>query len=204
MPLGRGNVIVCASSIPIQNRHIARDCNLEFLLCAVNLLRPAGGQVIFDEAHHGFTGRAELAGLLGLKGVFAAALEVLACGLIYVWLQGRRMGPPAELPSQARRPGATYLEAAGALYRSHCTPGEIAVAYGEHVAQELARAAALPAGAAPERIGAAYGNGSHEREREISSLLNGAAGAAQASVSPAEAADLVQQLDRLTRNLRAS
>ena len=190
---GWGQIITCSTSTPIQNRHVASGHNLDFLLCALNVLRPAGGRIIFDELHHGHARPTSLLSLLSLEGVLVAMLQLGTCGLLYLLLQGRRMGPPVEERPTRQATVERYLEAAGQLYRRHCAPGEVVASYGAFVERELGRSS----GARPPLAGW----GSVEQDR-VASLLRAAALAADSDMSPAQAAALIGKLDELTRSIR--
>ncbi len=195
---GEGQVIVCASSAPIQNSLIGDYSNLAFLLCALRVLRPAGGRIIFDEFHHGFVGSVSLASLFSVEGVLAAFIQLAICGLLYLWLQGRRMGPPVPIVAGRRRTAAEYLHAAGALYRQHCAPGEIAAAYGAFAVRTLCRGLGLTArGIEPEPLALLLARRSHGDAAKIGALLVRATSAARGQLSAREATELIRALDDL-------
>jgi len=179
MPQGWGNIVVCVSSAPVQNQYVGEAGNLEFLLCALRVLRPAGGRVIFDELHHGHVGGRGLLALVSAEGVLAAVLQLAACGAVYVLVQGRRMGPPVRLPEAPAVSAAEHLRAAARLYREHCSPGEVAAAYAAFACRALARA----------REG-----GGWSASGDVRALLRRAREGAGSGMHAGEAAELVREL----------
>jgi len=179
MPQGWGNIVVCVSSAPVQNQYVGEAGNLEFLLCALRVLRPAGGRVIFDELHHGHVGGRGLLGLVSAEGVLAAVLQLAACGAVYVLVQGRRMGPPVRLPGAPAVSAAEHVRAAARLYREHCSPGEVAAAYAAFACRALARA----------REG-----GGWSASGDVRALLRRAREGAGSGMHAGEAAELVREL----------
>lgn len=204
IPLGEGNVLVVAKSTPAQNRYIDRLYNLDFLLCAVNFLRPDGGSVFFDEYHHRPPGKPELIGLLTIKGVFAAMVEIAFCALLYFWLQGRRMGPPAEPEGPSRRGMGDYLRAAGSLYHRECSPGEILAAYVESVSREVARRRGVTGQPDLDRLASVLAQGSQSPDAEVRSLLERARTAEERDVDMDEATELIRRLSRIVHTVRST
>ena len=198
--LGRGQVIVCLTSGPIQNQHVNRASTVHFLLCAVGILRPPGGAVIFDEVHQGYAAELTLASLFSLPGVLAAALQLAVCGVLYVWMAGRRMGPPAELPAGERRTTRHYLGAAGLLYRERCAPGEVASAYGAFVLRTLARRFGLSGACEPALLASILAQRTSVSAREIENVFARAAAAVRERTSEREAALLIRKLDGLMQS----
>jgi len=194
--LGKGQVMVCATSGPIQNRFVNRDQNQNFLLCTLKVLRPQGGRVIFDELHQGFAREAALADLFSLPGVIAAACQLLICGLLYVWMAGRRMGPPVDLPSGRRLSVGNYLDAAGLLYRERCAPREVVAAYGAFVVRTLARKFGLGRSADPTRLAPLLAQRTSMQREEIEAVL-AAAVETQGRLSASEAVVLIRKMDEL-------
>jgi len=195
-PWGRGQVVVCASSAPVQNGLISKDNNLEFLLCALRVLRPMGGRVIFDELHQGYGRPVTLAGMLSLEGMLAAAVQLAVCGMLYVWLEGRRMGPTLRPPRRRRTP-QEYLQAAGLLYRQCCRPGELAAAYRAYALRVLSRRLGLEPQASAEQWAAALAQRTGRSQAEMHALLTRAALAGTTRLRPRQAVEIVQALDEL-------
>jgi hypothetical protein len=202
MPVGEGNVIICAKSTPIQNRYIEEIYNLDFLLCALRFLRPEGGRILFDELHHGQPEKPQVLELLTLKGILAAAVEILACGLLYVLVQGRRQGPPAQPEPAPRRGTREYLDAAGALYRRNCDPGQIVAAYADSVAHETSRRRGLPRPLEPRRLAPLLARWSSLGSEEVQNLLQRARSAPQRGISVEEATNLIRRLNELVQTVR--
>jgi hypothetical protein len=198
---GKGHVIVCSTGGPIQNRLVESANNVVFLLCALRVLRPQGGVVIFDEVHQGFGGRMGLGSLFSVPGVLAASVQLAICGVLYVLVQGRRMGPPVELPAGPRRTAGHYLDAAGLLYRERCAPGEVAAAYGAFVSRTLARRLGLESGAGAGELAPLLAARCSMSPAEIEGTLSAAARAQVDGLSAAQAAALVRKLDKLMRSV---
>jgi hypothetical protein len=204
LPVGEGNVIICAKSTPAQNRYIDRIYNLDFMLCALEFLRPSDGEILFDELHHGFPEKPRVLGLITVRGILAAAFEVLACGLLYVMVQGRRQGPPVGPEPEPRRGTAEYLDAAGALYRRTCDPGEIVASYASAVAHQASQQRGLGRPIEPAHLAPLLAKWSALSSEEIQNLLQRARNAPETGVSREEATEMIRHLSELVKTVRPS
>jgi hypothetical protein len=133
--------------------------------------------------------------------MFAAAVQLLACAALYLWLEGRRLGPPVELREGTRRTAEEYLDAAGFLYRRHCVPGEVAAAYAASVARTLSRRLGLAGPAASESLTQLLASRSGQSPERIKSLFAGAAEASGKRLDERQAAQLIRGLDELLESV---
>ncbi|MFP4027688.1 MAG: DUF4350 domain-containing protein [Candidatus Brocadiia bacterium] len=195
--LGEGRIVTVASSVPIQNQHIEKSHNLDFLLCAVDLLKGKNNAVLFDELHHGYARKAGMAELIGVQGFAAAAIQFFICGLLYVWLQGRRMGPPVEPPKKSPGGRKEYLDAAGKLYRQNCSPGEIASAYADFVKRKIARSSQFPANPRKEQLASILAEENRQMPQNVQDLLAEASEAKWEGTDPDRATQIIRELNRL-------
>jgi hypothetical protein len=128
-PLGRGVAMACAGGFLFTNEGLGAAGNAVF---AVRLLVAAAagrkGDVVFDEFHHGWDGRAEAARLLGSSppgwALVVAALAALAYGLA----RGRRVAPPMSpgpLASVELLPSSAGVAVAGGGPAMHGAPGRV-------------------------------------------------------------------------------
>lgn len=114
--LGRGRVITLADPLPLCNGYLDRADNGRLASDLVSLAG-GGGEVAFDEYHHGVPGPSSpLTGWFSTAwGVALAwAVMVLFVGLL---LRGRAFGPRLELPGSGERSSAEYVTAVGGLLR---------------------------------------------------------------------------------------
>jgi hypothetical protein len=117
-PYGQGEIIVMTTLRPLSNEGLAEP---ESAALALNLIGrlPPGARIGFDEYHHGFV-RGTTRGLwqLLLANYWGwAVIYAVALGYLYLWLRGRRFGPPLGAPRGARRSVSEYVASLGALYR---------------------------------------------------------------------------------------
>jgi hypothetical protein len=129
--VGRGRLVLLASSSPLDNGLLGRDDNAAF---ALDLAGPAGSPVAFDEYDHLKTSSG--AGIAGLPGHWQAGL-LLALVAVVVWIlsAARRFGPPVRAEREPVPPRIAHVDAVAALLASGAP-------------------ARLAAGAAPLRVAA--------------------------------------------------
>jgi hypothetical protein len=112
--VGRGTLVVLASTSPLQNGFLAQADDAAF---ALDLAGPAGVPVIFDEYDHGL-GRSGT-GLDGLPSHWKAGLVVaLLAVLTWMWSVGRRFGPPQRADRELIPARVAHVDAMAALLAS--------------------------------------------------------------------------------------
>jgi hypothetical protein len=136
MAHGRGQVVVFSNASFIDNQFVAAQDNLALLLNLLHEL-PAGGTVLFDEYHHGYSSEFAMHDFLGLPAVRFAALQLaLVVGLL-LYSQARRFGEPVPLVVETRRSVLEYAVALGDLYRRADTQLETVDYLYQHTRREL-------------------------------------------------------------------
>jgi len=109
--VGRGRIFWSADTEWLSNARIREAQNLEL---ALQVLLPPGGQVAFDEYHHGFTSPwwRILRGPLQASGLLMAASVALL-----FWSYGARFGSPLPAPERPPRAAVEYVHSMSRLYR---------------------------------------------------------------------------------------
>lgn len=114
---GQGYIYISSATYPFTNVGLRNEQNANLML---NLLRrvPAGGQVLFDEYHHGFFTPPSLRSIV-LKSPWGWALiYTLAIMTAYLILTGRRFGQPVPLREEVvLRSSAEYVESMADLFQ---------------------------------------------------------------------------------------
>ncbi|MGD0873430.1 MAG: DUF4350 domain-containing protein [Acidimicrobiales bacterium] len=119
--VGRGRLVLLASSSPLDNGLLARGDDAAF---ALDLAGPAGTAVAFDEYDHLQTSSGS--GIAGLPGHWQAGL-LLALVAVVVWIlsAARRFGPPVRASRELIPPRIAHVDAVAALLASG-PPGRVA------------------------------------------------------------------------------
>jgi hypothetical protein len=112
--VGRGRLILLASSSPLDNALLAQGDNAAF---ALDLAGPGATPVAFDEYDHLVTNSGS--GLAGLPGHWQVAL-LLGLLAVVVWIlsAARRFGPPVPIDRTLIPPRVAHVEAVAALLAS--------------------------------------------------------------------------------------
>ena len=120
--VGRGHLVLLASSSPLENGCLARADNAAF---ALDLAGPAGTPVTFDEYDHLNTSAGS--GIAGLPGHWQVAL-LLALVAVVVWIlsAARRFGPPVRAERDLVPPRVAHVDAVAALLASGGPPARVA------------------------------------------------------------------------------
>ncbi|HEY7060504.1 MAG TPA: DUF4350 domain-containing protein [Chloroflexota bacterium] len=146
-PYGQGEVIVLTALRPLTNEALKEPASADLVLNLVGRM-PAGARVAFDEYHHGFVrGR----GARGLWELLVAhywgwgVIYAVALAYLYLWLRGRRFGPPLAAPAGARRSVSEYVASLGALYRRAGQRGYVADRLADQLKHDLATGLGLNA-----------------------------------------------------------
>jgi hypothetical protein len=112
--IGTGTVFLFPGPRFLANGWLAREDNLEFFLNILRLHRP--GVVLFDEYHHGY-GSGAVGTLVGGRVASEGFWHLLALAVVYFLARGIRLGPPAKLQRDERRPAADYIRALANLMK---------------------------------------------------------------------------------------
>lgn len=143
VPYGAGQVIAVGSSELAMNQALLRADNAQLwlsLLRATTGSRPTG----FDEFHHGFVGDRSIAEFARRYGLHYAIAQLIM-GLALWALALKRFGRPKAPPEDERVAATDALSATSRLYREGRHFGYAAQLILRELAQELARAAGVPA-----------------------------------------------------------
>ncbi len=114
---GQGYVYVSSAIFPFTNLGLREQHNADLIL---NLLRrvPPGGQILFDEYHHGFFTPPSLRSIIFSNPWGWALLYALAVMVAYLILTGRRFGRPIPLREEvALRSTTEYVESMADLFQ---------------------------------------------------------------------------------------
>jgi hypothetical protein len=112
--VGRGTLVLLASTSPLQNGTLAQADDAAF---ALDLAGRAGVPVIFDEYDHGL-GRSGT-GLAGLPSHWKAGLVLaLLAVLAWMWSAARRFGPPQRADRELIPARVAHVDAMAALLAS--------------------------------------------------------------------------------------
>jgi len=195
--VGEGRLFWSADTAWLSNARIGEEQNLDLALQI--LMPPNGGQVAFDEYHHGYASATHWWQILR-ESLRAFAVLVAAAVALLFWSYGVRFGSPRPAPVRPPRAAVEYVHSmsqlyrrAGAgevvlraLYRSLRTSlGRLTGAVAELSSAELARRAAARCGAP---------------ETEIERLLNRTASASP-KPSEAELIALARDVENLQRRI---
>lgn len=154
VPWGQGRVILISAPELATNRHLAVADNAQFWFSLVSAISADGGQVAFDEYHHGFTGERSMGEFAARYGLQYAVAQLLL-GVALWALALKRFGRPA-LPPEDRRVGTTdALAASSRLYREGKHHTHAAQSILKHVATDFAARAGVSGRLEPGEIGAA-------------------------------------------------
>jgi Domain of unknown function (DUF4350) len=113
----RGTITFLSSTSFVDNRNLADESNLRFLL---ELLRPHDRlpEIIwFEEAHHGYRLDGNAAALLRQPGLRIALGQAALGLLVFLSAQMIRFGPVRSLPQDSQRSSVEFINAMASLYR---------------------------------------------------------------------------------------
>jgi hypothetical protein len=112
--IGRGSLVLLASSSPLENANLARADNAAF---ALDIAGPGRTPVVFDEYDHLQTSPGT--GIAGLPGHWQAALGLgLVAVLVWMLSAARRFGPPVRAERELVPPRIAHVDAVAALMSS--------------------------------------------------------------------------------------
>ncbi|MBP2017400.1 hypothetical protein J2Z79_000783 [Symbiobacterium terraclitae] len=112
--VGEGRLFWSADTAWLSNARIGEAQNLELAL--QTLMPRGGGQVAFDEYHHGYTSPTHWWQLLR-ESLRAFALLMAAALTLFFWSFGVRFGSPLPAPVRPPRAAVEYVHSMSQLYR---------------------------------------------------------------------------------------
>lgn len=119
IPIGKGRLIVVADGALVSNENLPRAENAVFMANLLAHYGQPGGEVLFDEYHHGDTAGSSEATLwnsLGRPLQLALIQLCLAFAALILVLSGR-LGPPVPLLRGPARTSVEYVSSVANLYR---------------------------------------------------------------------------------------
>lgn len=139
--LGRGSIVMLADSFPVANRGLDLEDNYAL---AADLGGPAGGRILFDEFHHGYSIAPGPLGILSLPSRYALVALVIACALLlYGW--GKRLGPAVSYEPAPQRSVTEYAYSLGGLFETAGARAEVVKMLAAGLASRAGRQAAVGA-----------------------------------------------------------
>jgi hypothetical protein len=114
----------------VSNHGLFTGRNAEFAIGLVNALRPAQGEVVFDESVHGY--RAPSSNLLTLMLEFPfviVTIQLLAASALLLWATMPRFGPPLPAPEMLAAGKQSLIRNAAVLLRYSRQPEIIIASY---------------------------------------------------------------------------
>ena len=198
--VGTGRLIALTDPSPLCNGFLRLADNGR-LAADLLALTPAGGQVLFDEYHHGaIAGNANPAAAWMLTPWGAALLLAVVIVIGGLALRGRAFGPPIALQRQTDRSSAEYATAVGGLlHRSgarQLTLETLLTATRRAVAERVG----LASDVAPERVLESIAQRAPAAARELSAA---SADLGQAASSEAGVLEVASRLHRLAYPMAA-
>jgi len=149
MPYKQGSLVVLATAEPLTNAALRAEETARFVYREVLSGASRNGAVFFDEAHHSFApvtsdGPATLDRLLFTTPPGRAVIYAAVLIFLFLWLGGRRLGPPipARSPVDTRRTMYEHVQMLANLYRRAGQLSTVRAAIQNHFKRELARGAA--------------------------------------------------------------
>jgi len=112
---GEGAIALILGPLLANDRLLEGDA-LNFALWLVDDLR-AGGDIWFDEYHHGHGGLMATLGTLNRAALGWAALQAALAALLYGFTRGIRFGPPRPVPDPPRRSNLEFVHSMASMYR---------------------------------------------------------------------------------------
>ncbi len=195
--LGEGELLWWAGPGPLTNSGITREGNLNLLLNAVSNPRSEQGRqpaIYWDEYFHGE--EASLWGYFEKTPVLWGLLQIAILSLVVLFTFGRRSGPTRMPPIVSRLSPLEFVDTLGGLYeRAHAEPAVVAAVY-RRFRTNLTRQLRLPNATPDEALAEAAGKRLGVKNEELLNALRRAEPATRSrNVSPAEALEIVQQLE---------
>ena len=119
VPMGRGHLLAIADGGLLSNSSLPRSENSVFLANILRHYAPRGGEVIFDEYHHGNAADTDGASLWDALGhpLQMVLIQLCLTFIALLVLLSGRLGPPMPLSRGAERTSAEYVTSVANLYR---------------------------------------------------------------------------------------
>jgi uncharacterized protein DUF4350 len=201
--LGEGELLWWAAAGPLTNSGITRGDNLNLFLNAVSNPRAKRGdqpRVYWDEYFHGQ--QASLWGYFQKTPVPWGLLQIAILGIFVLLAYARRNGPTAIPPGVSRLSPLEFVDTLGGLYeRAHGEPAVVA-AVCQRFRAVLTRQLRLPLATPDAALEEAAAKRLGVKDSELLNALERAAAASRSrKLAPADALQIVQQLEGYERRV---
>jgi hypothetical protein len=199
----QGAVFVGSSPSMFSNELIGGDDNLPLLM---NLLEQVdGGNVLFDEYHHGYHEAPPLTTPYARRVLAALGVQLLLVGGVFLVSRSRRFGPLKGRPRVSRRRSLEFVDALAELYRRGRAGGHAAARLYEDFREEMCRDLRLPHGATAEQLAGAMARRTGRSGPAIARALRDAErAAADQRTSPRRLLAVARVLTELKKEVNAS
>jgi hypothetical protein len=194
--LGDGQVLWWAGATPLSNSGITREDNLTFFLNSVaNWSADEHYQIYWDEYFHGQ--RSSLWSYVGKTSLAWGLLQLGLLAIAVVLTFSRRSGPVFSPAGTSRLSPLEFVDTLGGLYqRAGAASSAVAVSY-KRLRSTLTRHLGLPPNIPDDQLGRTVEQRMGWKDSGLAGLLHRAAAATLVTkLSPREALDLVQKLER--------
>jgi len=142
---GGGRAWIVADSAPLSNDGLRHGDSAFFVLSLLE--RARGGRIAFDEFHHGEGATSGGAGSIFAGPVGLAALLAAVLLVVFLAVNGRRVGRPVAAGGDARVPSAaTYIDAMGELFARSRQRGAIAQRYADELKRRVSAVTGVDSG----------------------------------------------------------
>jgi hypothetical protein len=201
--LGGGELLWWAAPGPLTNSGITREDNLNLFLNAVSNPRANRGdqpRVYWDEYFHGQ--QASLWGYFQKTPVPWGLLQIAILGIFVLLAYARRSGPTAIPAGVSRLSPLEFVDTLGGLYeRAHGEPAVVAAVY-QRFRAVLTRQLRLPLATPDAALEEAAAKRLGVKDSELLNALERAAAASRSrKLAPADALQIVQQLEGYERRV---
>jgi hypothetical protein len=194
--MGQGQVLWWAGATPLSNAGITREDNLAFFLNSVaNWSADEPYQIYWDEYFHGQ--RSSLWSYVGKTSLAWGFLQLGLLAIAVVLTFSRRSGPVFSPAGNSRLSPLEFVDTLGGLYqRAGAASSAVAVSY-KRLRSMLTRHLGLPPNIPDDQLGRTVEQRMGWKDSGLAGLLHRAAAAMLVTkLSPREALDLVQKLER--------
>jgi hypothetical protein len=194
--MGDGQVLWWAAATPLTNAGITREDNLAFFLNSVsNWSAEEPYQIYWDEYFHGQ--RSSLWSYVSKTSLAWGLLQLGLLALAVVLTFSRRSGPVFSPVGNSRLSPLEFVDTLGGLYqRAGAASSAVAVSY-QRLRSLLTRHLGLPPNIPDDELGPTVEQRMGWKDSGLAGLLHSAAAATLVTkLSPREALDLVQKLER--------
>lgn len=196
--VGRGRIFWSADTEWLSNARIGEAQNLELALQV--LLPPDGGQVAFDEYHHGFTSPTHWWQILR-ESLQAFGLLLAAAVALLFWSYGARFGSPLPAPDRPPRAAVEYVHSMSRLYRRAGARGAVLRALHRSLLARLGQLTGGVQGLSHAQIAERAAPRCGVPAEEIERLLDRTASANAFPPTDAELIELARKAENLQRRM---